>query len=385
MNFNVCLPHFVIYGGMKCGTTSLYEYLGAHPDVLHVKEEHHFFPADIRKKISRQYQLLSPPAGEHVTWLKRDYEFRGFDEDQAKLLPKKLLPKEGSGKKLKKTLKKLERPIIGSKEIRFFGPSHFKWAAYFADSFVEPFRWYVDSFPPVPKTKGTEFDENYGKISGEASPTYLHGAELVAQRMKYFLPDVRIIILLRNPVERFLSMARMKEGMKENIAQAKKEDGKEVKKRNTLTLDELIEISVAGPYEDDLTRHEQAQVSKVNKDLKGSKYAQKIQFLLKNFDPEQILVIQSEYFYKNPVEVMHQVEEFLGLRKLSDSIWEKVTSKVYNLIIDGHSREFTPKEGKQGAKVEISDQSREYLQDYFRESNNQLAKLLNLEFSGWDY
>ena len=45
---------------------------------------------------------------------------------------------------------------------------------------------YLDSFPFIPKEKGiSDFDANYGKITGEASPTNIHGASVIVDRMKY--------------------------------------------------------------------------------------------------------------------------------------------------------------------------------------------------------
>src|SRR3954447_19096874 len=41
------LPTFLVIGAMKAGTTSLYEYLRAHPQVfMATPKELHFFPAD---------------------------------------------------------------------------------------------------------------------------------------------------------------------------------------------------------------------------------------------------------------------------------------------------------------------------------------------------
>ena len=38
------LPDFLIIGAMKCGTTSLHDYLGKHPDIFVSKvKEIHFF------------------------------------------------------------------------------------------------------------------------------------------------------------------------------------------------------------------------------------------------------------------------------------------------------------------------------------------------------
>jgi len=388
LDLDFCMPHFIIFGGMKCGTTSLWEYLGEHPEVLHVKDDHYFFPHDIRKKIEKQLELLRQ---KEKKWLYRDFPYRNLTKVQQKLLPTRLLPpKDKINKdagKIKRTLDKLLRPIIGAKEVRWFGPSCFKWASYFAKSFVEPLYWYSDSFPRIPKYHGTEYEENYGKITGEASPTYLHGNNQVIERAKYFLPDVKMIILLRNPVERFLSMQRMKDGMAGAVKAARIKDGQSVKPGGELSLDDLVAISDAGPVKksDNVKGADLSKLRKINRDLKGSRYADKVSKVLLTFDADQVLVIQSEFFYKNTPEVMHEIETFLGISHIGLEKWETITSKVYNLVMDGRNRTFTPVEGKQNNTIHINPETRRLLENYFMDSNDELAELLEMRFEGWSY
>lgn len=394
LELNQCLPHFIVIGAMKCGTTSLWEYLEKHPSILHVKDQHHFFPDEYNKEIETQIENINNK--KKIEWLHPDFPKRGYTPKQKKLINMEKITFNSESKKVskvKKTLKKLARPIIGDKEVRYFGPSTFTWSAYFAEDFIQPFLWYLDSFPFIPKSKDNlEHKENYGKITGEASPTYVHGNSIIFDRMKYFLPDVKLILLLRNPVDRFLSSQRMKTQMKEEIQKVRQQKQKGSEKKNiSMDLDALILESVAGPEENPENKNKEddkkkkGHTTRVNSELKRGRYYEKLKHVFKIFDPSQILVIQSEFFYENTVEVMAEIETFLGIEHLDKKTWEKATSKIFNLVMDGESREFRPQEGKQKAKVKINDRSRELLQRYFKEPNRKLAELLEIKFEGWDY
>jgi hypothetical protein len=117
------LPNFIIIGETKCGTSSLYEDLVKHPDIL-----------------------VSKGNGD-----KPDY-----DGGQV---------------------------ALGQKEIRFFD-------RYWANGFD----WYKSCFPEVKSEQ----------ITGEASPTYLHRT-LSMNRIAKYLPKIKLIIMLRNPIDRVYS------------------------------------------------------------------------------------------------------------------------------------------------------------------------------------
>jgi hypothetical protein len=71
-------PHFFIVGAPKCGTTSMAQYLGQHPEVFVVRGEPHFFGSDIAYNSPRltrsQYLKIcrasagKPVVGDRSTW-----------------------------------------------------------------------------------------------------------------------------------------------------------------------------------------------------------------------------------------------------------------------------------------------------------------------------
>ena len=64
-------------------------------------------------------------------------------------------------------------------------------------NFTKPLEWYLDFYRPAPP----------GRILGEACPAYLWD-ESAAERIHAFHPAIRILMILRDPAERFLSAYR---------------------------------------------------------------------------------------------------------------------------------------------------------------------------------
>src|SRR5436853_6189243 len=61
-NFHL-LPDFIIAGGQRCGTTSLYDYMIQHPAILPAKKkEVHFFDLNFDKGLA-WYRLNFPTVG----------------------------------------------------------------------------------------------------------------------------------------------------------------------------------------------------------------------------------------------------------------------------------------------------------------------------------
>jgi hypothetical protein len=81
------------------------------------------------------------------------------------------------------------------KEVYFFNqPRQRKYLPELLSSYHRGIEWYVKQFPqPEP-----------GKIRGEFTPLYLQD-KVAYKRIKKFFPNVKIIIVLRNPVDRLYS------------------------------------------------------------------------------------------------------------------------------------------------------------------------------------
>jgi len=161
---------------------------------------------------------------------------------------------------------------------------------YFSQHFKKGLAWYLNHFP----------EREQGKISGEASPFYLfhpHAAARIASEM----PDVKIIILLRDPVERAIShyhqqfrrghetLAMMEAFTTENqrigAAWKRLQDGKQV---SGIKIQQCSYLK-RGEYLEQLVRYEQ------------------------HFPPEQILLLDSREFFEAPFDVLAKTFRFLGV------------------------------------------------------------------------
>jgi hypothetical protein len=164
---------------------------------------------------------------------------------------------------------------LGTKELRFFD-------RYYAKGLD----WYMSRFP--------ETDDN--QITGEASPEYF-GRTMCLERIKQALPDVKIIVLLRNPVDRLYShfhhMMKWIPGWKDKYASfesfldsAREEDNYLIEK---------------GIYIDPITRWDTA------------------------FD-EQMVVLCSEMFFSDPQGTCNIIFDWFGVEPFQLESFDKLRS-----------------------------------------------------------
>ena len=240
-------PDFLIIGAAKCGTSSLYNYLSHHPQIL---------------------------------------------------LPHK-------------------------KELDFF------WKRY--DYGID---WYLAHFPTI--TDREDF------ITGEATPNYIR-FPLVAQRIKKHFPDIKLILLLRNPVDRSISWHYHKL----NSGLVKKD-------LETAILTGIKNL--ASFSEEDIINSGYYKLDSVISSL----YIYKVRSWLELFNREQILILKSEDFYSNPAKTMEEVYNFLGLPNYPLAKYSKINGGSYN---------------------PADEEIRNVLRDYFEPYNRQLEEYLGMEFN----
>ncbi|MCU0543205.1 MAG: sulfotransferase domain-containing protein [Oscillatoriaceae cyanobacterium Prado104] len=240
-------PDFTIIGSPRCGTTSLYKYITAHPQVL----------------------------------------------------------------------------AAANKEICFF-----------SEHFNKGMAWYRSHFPP--SIDGQNF------LTGEATPTYLTHP-LAVSRLHECLPKVKLIVILRNPVDRAVSHYQMlvRRGTEQRSLER--------------AIDSELQL-LAGATETDLADRKKWQDCHY---IYKSLYAVSLKEWLKLFPREQFLILQSEEFYTNPAAGLKQVFEFLELPDFQLSNY-----KQYN-----------------GANYQpAGDRVRERLREYFQQFDRELAECANREF-----
>ena len=213
---------------------------------------------------------------------------------------------------------------------------------FFDRSWHRGFKHYQAAFPLRLFSKG--------KITGEATPYYFIHPR-VAERIAQSLPDVKIILMFRNPISRAYSHYQMK-----------KDQGWEP----LATFEEAIE---AEPGRIEPEWHKlQADPRYYSKTYRNFSYIQRgyyAQFLkewYKHFPKDQILIMESNEFFADPMGNLRRVYAFLGLPD-----FQPPSLKAYN------SREYQP----------INADTRQKLEEMFRPHNEALFELLGRRYD-WD-
>jgi tetratricopeptide (TPR) repeat protein len=170
--------------------------------------------------------------------------------------------------------------------------------------------WYLSHFPKLPNA--LDF------LVGEASPSYLNFPD-VPQRVAQLLPNTKLIVLLRNPINRAISHYYhwvRQYGEKRTLAQA---IDAEIER-----LDHASEVDlIAGKY----WSHE-GYVSR-------SLYVYDLQRWLQFFPREQFLFLSSEAFYEQPESCLNQVFEFLGISPHGIDSYPKLNKGDYHPVDEG--------------------------------------------------
>lgn len=160
---------------------------------------------------------------------------------------------------------------------------------FFDENFSQGMDWYRTFFPS---------NLENGVITGEASPSYLFHPH-APSRIYAQLPHVKVIALLRNPIARAYSHYQHEVRL-----------GHE-----TLSFEQAIEHEprrLAGEYEKILAHEHYDSYSYMHHSyITRGIYVDQLQAWRKVLPKEQMLVLQSEAFYRNTNEVMEKVLNFL--------------------------------------------------------------------------
>jgi hypothetical protein len=164
-----------------------------------------------------------------------------------------------------------------------------------------------------------------GALTLDASPYYLVHP-VVPERAAALLPGARLIALLRNPIDRALSHYQHEvRGRREPLsfaeaiaAEAERLAGEEERLR-----------SDPGYYSYNFHRYSYTR--------RGI-YVEQLRRWLQHFPRSQLLVLQSERLFRDPVATTALVHDFLGLRPHRLERYEPFLAGKYNPAIPGELR-----------------------------------------------
>jgi|TARA_B100000530_G_scaffold317101_1_gene247900 hypothetical protein len=227
------LPDFLVIGGKRCGTTTLFEFL-------------------------RQHQMIAEPVIDHM----------GFFDDNYSI-----------------------------------GINYYK------------------SFFPI-KT-----EETAKKLDYDVTTSYLT-SPFVAERVAKEIPNVKIIVLLRNPTSRAWS----------DYNASQKKDASE-EEFQTYIDDELQELE-ASDFEEKVSKNDYNMSEPFSNFIKKGLYSVYLKKWLKLFPRKNFLFISTESFSNDENKVFKQIFDFLGLsnfeihklQRMSKGNYEKLNPKIKNKL-----------------------------------------------------
>lgn len=310
-------PNFLVIGAAKCGTTSLYHYLKSHPEVyMSPIKEPNYFSTDINpENFSQQY---------------KDIERR---------------------KRLN-----LEEYVKGDMKREVWG------------YFVRERHHYTGLFKNV----------RYEKAIGEISNSYLFSKE-AALNIKSTLPSVKLIAILRNPVERMYS---------HYIANLR--DGKTYKPFRQ-EVEEDFNQPVKGWY----TNHCYVEMGL---------YYEQVKRFVDIFPKEQLRIYLYDDLKNNPEELLKDVCKYLGIdsgfkfntaMKFNEARVPKNEKLLYMLSASGLKKNIfrlMPGSVKENLKslffkkekaAPMSVADREWAESFYNDEIKRLQQLINRDLSAW--
>lgn len=252
------LPSFIIIGAQKAGTTSLFNYLGQHPDIFpSFTKEVHFFDGGMKPEV---------------------------------------------------------------------------------DTFALGESWYRAHFPAV-----GELGDH--RVAFEASPLYIFNP-LVPGRIADLVPQVKLIAVLRDPVDRAIShYFHERRGNREHLT---------IDEALRAEEDRLAPILRSRDYKNEVF---------INHSYKArGRYGEQLERFFARFERENILIIDSDELFSRPGDVLRQIFGFVGV----DEDFQVRNLKPLNV---GSYR------GDEEAKV------REFLEEYFQPHNEFLYDLIERKLS----
>ena len=178
------------------------------------------------------------------------------------------------------------------------------------------------------------------RLLGESTPIYMYWYD-APKRIWQYNSDIKLIVLLRNPIERAYSSWNMLLS----------------EKRESLSFWEAIQTESercreALPYQHRLYSY-----------IDRGFYLEQLRRLWRFFPREQVLVLKSEELRENSTEIMQKVFDFLGVEALAKMNFENKHSTPYD--------------------SKMTKREKDYLIDIFEYEIKALERVLGWDCSDW--
>lgn len=218
--------------------------------------------------------------------------------------------------------------------------------------------WYHRQFPTAPRWSNA--------LTFEASPAYIYYPG-VAERIARYAPRMKLIAMLRDPVERAYSAWNMHRQLREKSW--------DVVQYRLSTQPESVRTAMLEYYDSiasgDFTATARMLIERIGDDrvepglLKRGLYARQIAEYRKHFPVEQILVLESNRCRANLNAELDRVADFLGIERAA---WDQLPIAEEK----HHKREYA---------APMPGEGRVLLNDFYRGPNEELYAMLGERFA----
>ena len=211
---------------------------------------------------------------------------------------------------------------------------------YFDSNYELGLNWYKSLFPTIFEKKKLE-QKNRKFITYDVTPFYIYN-EKVPIRIKKIIPNSKLILILRNPVDRAYSNYFITNQKKkfEDVIIEEKEILKTIKEKNGEEYYKFVHTSL----------------------LARGFYAEQLKRWYKIFPENQIFIVKSEDFAVKTNKIMNKIFNFLELEDF-DIIDDTKKNKI----------RYEP----------MKEETRRELIEYFRPYNEKLYSMINRNFD-WE-
>ena len=216
---------------------------------------------------------------------------------------------------------------------------------FFNENYHLGINWYKSLFPTVFYKKKME-SKNKHCLFFDVTSTYME-EELTAKNVYEVNPNQKIIVILRNPVDRAYSHYHV--SVKEKSEKRSFEDAV-FEEMNRIKSERIIQ-----------NKNKNLRVFTPNNIhyLKKGFYALQLKSWFKIFPREQILVLSTEEFQEDQNLIYKKIFDFLNIPNMKIKSTEKM---------------------EKGNYTHMKHDTRNLLLDYFRQCNHELFELINSEF-----
>ncbi|MDC0171492.1 sulfotransferase domain-containing protein [Candidatus Nitrosopelagicus sp.] len=221
---------------------------------------------------------------------------------------------------------------------------------FFEYVYSNKINWYKRHFPTRIYKKFFNLKHNRELLIGESTGTYFFH-EQVPKRIKEHLPDVKLILMLKNPVTS--SYSRYNHYKNQGLEPCSFDDVIDMELKRIEILQNNNQLQINNP---DLSHYITCNY------LRHGHYAEKLKAWFNEFPREQILILTNDEFNSRMDETLTKTFEFLGLTDFH------VKNKIAHNV---------------GKYKKMNEKTKQKLINYFKPYNQELYKILGKDLN-WE-